>query len=84
MNGDPDKPTSVPPPHRPENGGSWWQNVEQRLGNIETELKHLASKKDLSDMKVWILVGVLTGIAASIGVVAAIATAAASIIRAMA
>lgn len=44
-----------------------------RVSAIETELKHLATKNDISNLKVWMLAGVLGGIFGGIGIVVSIA-----------
>lgn len=43
--------------------------VENRLTAIETELRHIARKKDLETLKVWMLVTLLGGIGAAATIV---------------
>ena len=38
----------------------------ERIASIETELKHVATKNDITTLKVWILSGMLGGIGATI------------------
>ena len=40
----------------------------ERIASIETELKHVATKNDITTLKVWILSGVLGGIGATIAI----------------
>ena len=52
----------------PPNGAP---TVEERLAVIETELRHVATKKDVEALKVWVLAGSRTMI---VGVVIAAVT----------
>lgn len=40
-------------------GNGWRRETDQRLTRLEKELGHLATKKDISDLKVWILGSVM-------------------------
>ena len=50
-------------------GGNGGNDLRERVARIETELKHLATKKDIERLKAWILGGVIVGmvIAATLG-----------------
>ena len=54
-------------------GGNGNGGIRERVKALETELKHLATKKDISDIKIWILVGVLGAIPLSVTMVLLVA-----------
>ena len=47
--------------------------VRQRLVKLETHMEHVATKEDLKDLKIWFLVGAMSGAVAlaSIGILLA-------------
>ena len=51
-----------------KNGGSDGGNgdIRERLSALEAEFKHLATKTDISNLKVWILGGLIAGLFAGI------------------
>lgn len=65
--GEPSHLRPVPDPPGSEGGGTGGGNgsFERRLTRLETEFGHLATKKDVSDLKVWILSGLIAGMAAA-------------------
>ena len=67
---------AVPDPPGADRGGSGSSSgsgsgFESRLTRLETHLQYLATKEDLQKLKVWWLVGIITGM----GLAAAIALA---------
>ena len=61
--------TAVPDPPgedrigRGENGS----NYERRVTRLETHLKYLATKEDIQKLKVWWLIGIISGMAVAVG-----------------
>ncbi len=51
------------PPGRTGGGGGAGTGFAERLAGLETEVKHLATKRDVENVKVWVLCGVLGGMA---------------------
>ena len=47
--------------------------IRQRLVKLETHMEHVATKEDLKDLKIWFLVGAMSGAVAlaSIGILLA-------------
>ena len=65
-----------PPASRSSNGnGGGGGNMENRLTALETHLKYLATKEDLEKLKVWWLIGILSGMALAATLAASIAIA---------
>ena len=60
-------------PRRPgdSNGGDGG-DLRERVAVIETEIKHLATKEDFQKLKVWVLSGVIGGMAIAAGLAVAI------------
>lgn len=48
-------------------------SLHGRVSAIEADIKHLATKNDITSLKVWMLVGVLGGIVSGIGIVVSVA-----------
>ncbi len=60
-------------------GGGGGSNVEQRLARLETRIEYLATKEDVQKLetrveqvKVWVLAGVIGGMAVAAGLTVAI------------
>ncbi len=53
-------------------GGGGGSNVEQRLARLETRIEYLATREDLQKVKVWVLGGVIGGMAVAVGLTLAI------------
>lgn len=54
------------------NGGGNGKDLRERVSALETELKHLATKNDVSGLKIWILSGVIGGMTLAVLVALAI------------
>ena len=62
------------PPQRAPGGYDQWfmtqlNDLSSRISSLETEVKHLATKDDVSRTKLWVLVGALGGIIAITGII---------------
>ena len=67
-------PASVPPP-APASSGSGNGNgrhLDARVASLEAHLQHLATKNDITQLKVWILGGVLAAIVVAAGISATV------------
>ncbi len=56
---EPDAPAS-------SGGGGGGRDLERRLAALETRIEYLATKEDIQKIKVWVLSGLLGGIAAAV------------------
>ena len=60
----------LPPPDVPQRNGN---RIEARVSVLESELRHLATKRDIERLRSWILGGVLLGMMAAAGLAVGIA-----------
>lgn len=66
---------AVPDPPGSESGGrgGGGDSFESRISRLETHFKYLATKEDLQKLKVWWLIGIISGMGAAAAIAAAIA-----------
>ena len=59
MNGD--NVTNLDQRRQVQNGGNGGGegNIRERIAKLEAELKHLATKTDIQNLKIWILGGII-------------------------
>lgn len=57
------------------NGNGEKRDVERRLTALETDMKYVATKSDLKDIKIWCLSGVIAGMILAAGTAVTIAVA---------
>ena len=58
MNGD--NVTNLDERRQIQNGGNGSNSsIRERVATLEAELRHLATKKDIAEIKIWILVGII-------------------------
>ena len=76
-------PTAPPPGSPPHSGGGPGDGLDARLRELEIQAarieervssiqEHMAKKDDITNLKVWILVGVLSAIVIAAGIAATI------------
>lgn len=63
-----------PQPQRGQGGYDQWfmtqlNDMSSRISSLETEVKHLATKDDVSKTKLWVVVGALGGIIGITGII---------------
>ena len=54
------KSAPAPTPASSGDGGGGGKTTGERLATLEAEIKHLATKEDIKDIKIWVLGGVIS------------------------
>ena len=66
-----------PGPHNPKNSGNGNGggngNLRERVASLESDLKYLATKEDMANLKAWILKTLLATVLTGMGIAASIA-----------